>query len=184
MDLLGIQYGDVRSVTGVRDVDATVLDVERPTGGPSVRLLSAARILFGSIFFFDGLLKWYLFQQGQMQAVIQGFGVGALSAHWVLVGVLVGLGETTAGLCLALGIFQRPAAIGAAAIMTLIWVFGGYGGYGLPGYTDLGGDLMLALIFGVLAFAPTAYGLAARWQLPARWPTHSIRDRLLRTFVA
>jgi uncharacterized membrane protein YphA (DoxX/SURF4 family) len=154
------------------------------TGVGSVRLISAARILFGAIFLFDGLLKWYLIQQGQMQGVVQGFGFDVLSNNWLLVGVVVGLGETAAGAALVLGIFQRPAALGAAGIMTGIWVLGGYNGWGQAGYTDPGGDLMLALVFGLLAFAPAAYGLASRWNLPERWSTGSVRDRLLRVLVA
>ncbi|MCI4322393.1 MAG: DoxX family membrane protein, partial [Thermoplasmata archaeon] len=116
--------------------------------------------------------------------VIQGFGFDWLSNQWLLVGVLVGLGETAAGLAMVLGLFQRPAAIAAAGIMGAIWVFGGFNGWGQAGYTDPGGDLMLALVFVVLAFAPTAYGLASRWGLRARWSSGSVRDRALRLLVA
>ncbi|MCI4325341.1 MAG: DoxX family membrane protein [Thermoplasmata archaeon] len=154
------------------------------SGATSLRLVSAARILFGAIFLFDGCLKWYLLQQGQLQGVVQGFGIDSLSANWLLVGVVVGIGETAAGAALLLGIFQRPAALSAAAIMGLIWAVGGYGGWGQPGYTDPGGDLMLALVFVVLAFAPTAYGVASRLGLRERWGSSSLTDRALRLLVA
>ncbi|MCI4317024.1 MAG: DoxX family protein [Thermoplasmata archaeon] len=150
----------------------------------SVKVLSAARILFGSIFLFDGLLKWMLFAQGQMQGVVQGFGVDFLSNNWVAVGMIVGIGETLAGAALIAGLFQRPAAIGAAAIMVSIWAYTGYGGWGQAGYTDPGGDLMLALIFAVLVFVPTAYGIAARLKLRERFGTSSLSHRLLRFLVA
>ncbi len=160
-------------------------------GWSAVRTMSAMRILFGAIFLFDGILKWVLFQQGTMQATVQGFGYSVLSNNWVAVGVLVALGETFGGLFLLLGIFQRSAAIWSAAIMSSIWVLNGFdgaytqaGGWSFTGYTDPGGDLMLALVFVVLVFAPTAYGLAARLNLRARWGSSSLKDRLLRVFVA
>lgn len=152
--------------------------------GIAVRTLSGMRMLFGAIFLFDGALKWVLFQQGQMQGVVQGFGFDYLSANWVAVGATVGLGETLAGIAILVGLFQRPAAIAAASIMGLIWAFGGYNGWGQAGYTDLGGDLMLALVFVVLVFVPTSYGLAARLRLRERWSGGTLRDRLLRFVVA
>ena len=42
------------------------------TGDTAVRTLSGARILFGAIFLFDGILKWVLLQQGTLQGVVQG----------------------------------------------------------------------------------------------------------------
>jgi uncharacterized membrane protein YphA (DoxX/SURF4 family) len=153
-------------------------------GYDAVKLASAMRILFGSIFLFDGILKWYLFQQGTMQGVVQGFNIDYLSNNWVLVGALIGLGETAAGIALVVGLFQRPAALAAAAIMGSIWWYGGYGGWGQPGYTDPGGDLMLGLVFVALIFVPCAYGLASRWKLRERWNSSSISDRVLRFIVA
>ena len=178
------KYGGLGELWHSRTNDTREANVDAVTGSSSVKLVSAARILFGSIFLFDGALKWYLFQQGQMQGVIQGFGYDWLSNQWLLVGVIVALGETAAGLALVLGLFQRPAALGAAGIMGSIWVLGGFNGWGQAGYTDPGGDLMLALVFVVLAFAPTAYGIASRWGLRARWSTGSLRDRALRLLVA
>lgn len=150
----------------------------------AVRTLSATRILFGAIFLFDGILKWVLFQQGTMQGVIQGFNIDLLSNNWVLVGAIVGVGEMAVGLGLIAGLFQRPAAIGGAVIMTSIWALSGYGGWGQPGYTDLGGDLMLGIVYAVLVFVPCAHGLASRWHLRERWSTGSTRDRVLRFLVA
>jgi uncharacterized membrane protein YphA (DoxX/SURF4 family) len=167
----------MREATRVRSNEPAIHKVGPATERSSVRAHSAARILSGSIFLLDGLLKWYLIQQGQRQVGVQGFGVGALSNNWLLVGIIGGSCDTAAGLCLTLGIFQRPAAIGAAGVMGLVWSFGGFG---QPGYTDSGGDLVLGLVFVVLAFASEANGLASRWHLAARWPASSMRDRLLR----
>ncbi len=162
---------------------------ETPTeaiGRNAVKTLSAARILFGAIFLFDGALKWLLFAQGNMQGTIQSFGIGYLSNNWVLVGTLVGLGETFGGLALIAGIFQRPAALWSSAIMFSIWAFGGYGGlytngvFSLNNQTDPGGDLMLALVFLVLVFAPYAYGLASRLRLRERFTGSTVKAKVLR----
>ena len=156
----------------------------------AVKTISAMRIMFGAAFLFDGILKWVLFEQGTMQGVVQGFGVDYLSNNWVLVGALVGAGETAAGLGLVLGIFQRPSALVGAAIMTSIWAYGGYNGvyvsgtWSFAGYTDLGGELMLALAFVGLLFAPTAYGLAARFHLRERLAGGSLGRTVLRLLVA
>ncbi len=155
-------------------------------GRNAVKTLSAARVLFGAIFIFDGALKWLLFAQGQMQGVVDAFGVSFLSSNWVLFGTLVGLGETLGGICLVLGIFQRPAALWSVGIMGAIWAYGGYGGlymngvFSLTGQTDPGGDLMLALIFLVLVFSPYAYGLASALKLRERWSGSSFVQRTLR----
>jgi uncharacterized membrane protein YphA (DoxX/SURF4 family) len=151
----------------------------------STKVLSGARILFGAIFLFDGILKWDLFATGQMQGVVQSFGVPALSTHWLLFGALVGVGETAAGAALVVGLFQRPAAIVATVVMGLIWAFGNlaatgnYGGFS-AGYTDPGGDLMLALTFAVLVFAPCAYGLASRYHLRGRFDGSSWTRKFVR----
>lgn len=156
----------------------------------STKTLSAARILFGAVFLFDGILKWVLFQQGQMQATVQSFGYDYLSNNWVVVGAVVGVGETLAGAALIAGLFHRPAAIGAAGIMGLIWGFGGFNGvyssgtWSFVGYTDLGGDLMLAMVFALLAFAPAAYGLASRLRLRERFAGNSLRAKTLRFLIA
>ena len=74
--------------------------------------------------------------------------------------------------------------------MGSIRAFGGFGGahaggvWSLTGYTDPGGDLILALAFVVLIFAPCAYGLASRLRLTERWPGSSIRERPLGFLVA
>ena len=156
----------------------------------SVRAFSAMRLLFGAIFILDGSLKWVLFQQGTMQATIQSFGYGFLSTHWVLFGALVALGETFGGIALVVGLFPRPAAMWSAAIMFSIWVAGGFGGayvlgigWSFVGYTDPGGDLMLALTFVGLIFAPYAYSLASRLKLRDRWSGPSVREKLLRFLV-
>ncbi len=167
---------------------------ETDTAWP-VRTLSAMRILFGAIFLFDGTLKWVLFATGQMQGVVAGefYTPAWLTTNWVLFGTLIGLGETFGGLFLILGLFQRPAALWSALVMGLIWAFGGFGGYpsaigaswGTAGYTDLGGDLMLALVFVFLAFvAPYAYGLAKAWKLRERFSGDGWRDRVLRGLLA
>ncbi len=164
--------------------------VDRMVATHATQTLSAARILFGSIFLFDGILKWILFEQGTMQATIQSFGYATLSSNWVAVGAAVALGETFGGLALLLGLFQRPAAVGSSAIMFGIWGLSGFDGayvqgtgWSFVGYTDPGGDLMLALVFLVLVFAPYAYGLASRFRLRERFPTNSVRDRVLRFLV-
>lgn len=144
---------------------------------------SIVRILFGGIFLFDGILKWSLFASGQMQGVIDGFGIGYLSSNWVLFGALVGLGETIGGACLLLGIFPRIAAAWSAVIMGSIWVYGGYGGWGQPGYTDPGGDLMLALIFATLVLAPYSYGVASHWKIRERLAGGGIWRRFFRSVL-
>ena len=160
------------------------------TESMSVRAFSAMRILFGLVFIVDGALKWILFQQGTMQATIQSFGYASLSNNWVLFGTLVALGETLGGLALVVGLFQRPAAIWSATIMLSIWTTGGFGGayvlgtgWSFVGYTDPGGDLMLALAFLVLIFSPYAYGLASRLKLRDRWPGNSLKERVARFLV-
>ena len=156
----------------------------------SVRAFSAMRVLFGIVFILDGSLKWILFQQGTMQATIQSFGYATLSNNWALFGALVALGETIGGFALVVGLFQRPAAIWSAAIMFSIWTAGGFGGayvlgtgWSFVGYTDPGGDLMLALAFLVLIFSPYAYSLASRLKLQDRWPGNSIREKVVRFLV-
>ena len=164
------------------NVVADVTDVATINSN-ATKTLSVMRIMFGVVFLFDGILKWTLFANGQMQSVIDGFGYTFLSNNWVTVGVLVGLGETIGGICLMLGIFQRPAAVWSAAIMFAIWALGGFGGYNMPGFTDPGGDLMLALVFVVLIFAPYAYGLASRFRLRDRFAGASTRDKVMRFVV-
>ena len=99
-------------------------------------------------------------------------------------GVLIALGETAARLALLVGLFQRPAALAGAGIMGFIWAYGGLRGFGQAGYTDPGGDLMLAVVFLVLVFAPAAYGLAARFHLRERWAGVSLRDQARRFLIA
>ena len=153
----------------------------------AAKTMSAVRVLFGAIFLFDGVLKWILFQQGTMQATIQGFGYSFLSNNWVAIGTLVALGETFGGILLIAGIFQRPAAIWCSAIMFAIWGLAGFDGtyiqgtgWSFVGYTDPGGDLMLALVFVALIFAPYAYGLAPRFHLRERFAGSSVKDKILR----
>ncbi|HYA70751.1 MAG TPA: DoxX family membrane protein [Thermoplasmata archaeon] len=145
----------------------------------SDKVLSAARIAFGTAWFADGLLKWQLIAGGQMKSVVSGFGIGAFTANWYLIGVVVALAETVGGLALALGVFQRVAAIGSATLSFLFWGFTGMGGLGLPAQLDLGGDLMLALAFAVLVFAPNRFGLSSRlglsrWNL---WPPLAVNSK-------
>jgi len=151
-------------------------------------VLSGARILFGLIFLFDGMLKWYLFYSGQMQGVVQGsvsgYGATYISNNWFAFGLIIAVGETLAGLALTVGLFQRPAALASAGIMGFIWAYGGFGGFGMPGYTDPGGDLMLGLVFMVFVFAPAAYGLASRLGLPSRFAGTTLRSRVLRFLLA
>jgi len=188
---VGAEVGRVSQVYPTKQVAAVVnVSSTELIGRNATKTLSAARILFGAIFLFDGIMKWVLFQQGTMQATIQGYGYDSLSTNWVAVGVLVGLGETFGGLTLMMGLFQRPAAMWSAAIMFAIWVLGGFAVGAVPGgsiswvgYTDPGGDLMLALVFVVLIFSPYAYGLASRLKLRNRWPGSSIKDKVLRFLV-
>jgi len=163
-------------------------------GFDAVKAMSGTRILFGAIFLFDGILKWILFQQGTMQGVVQGsnvFNYAIINNDWFGFGLLVALGETFGGLALLLGFFQKPAAMWSAAIMFAIWGIGGYDGtyiagtgWSFVGYTDPGGDLMLALVFVALIFAPTAYGLASRFHLRTKWNTNSTKHKLLRFLLA
>jgi len=183
-------YGKVSPAVVTNELEAPSISSTRTSiGFDSVKLASAMRIVFGGVFLFDGMLKWSLFYQGQMQGIIQGYGFDYLSNNWVMVGALVGVGETLAGTALIVGLFQRPAALAGAGIMTFIWGYGNYAasgnvwGYG-TGYTDPGGDLMLAMVFGALVFAPAAYGLASYFHLRERWGTSSVKDALLRFFVA
>lgn len=159
----------------------------------ATKTLSAMRILFGAIFVFDGAMKWVLLQQGQLQSVVQGsvlgstnplYGANFVADNWLFFGALIGTCETLAGLALVAGLFQRPAALGAASIMGFIWAYGGFNGFGQPGYTDPGGDLMLGLVFLVLAFAPAAYGLASWLHLRERWAGATFRAKAARFLVA
>lgn len=186
--------GEAGYVSVGKGVDAnesatpTLTKEQVTTGRNAVKTLSGARILFGAIFIFDGFLKWVLLQNGQLAGIVQnsvmGYGDAYVMNNALAFGVLVGAGETLAGIALLVGLFQKPAAITGAAIMLFIWAYGGLGGWGQPGYTDPGGDLMLALVFVVLIFAPTAYGLASRFNLPERLAGRSTGRRILRFLVA
>jgi uncharacterized membrane protein YphA (DoxX/SURF4 family) len=186
------EVGGIRDVAIGKQSDsaAVVLDESTPgVGFDATKVLSGARILFGAIFLFDGILKWDLFATGQMQGIVQGYGVTYLSNNWLLFGGLVAVGETAAGGALLLGLFQRPAAIVAATIMTLIWGFGNIQATGnfwgiSAGYTDPGGDLMLALVFVVLIFAPYAYGLASRFHLRERFSATTWTGKFARFLFA
>ena len=192
---MSVMNVDASAATGIPETATAfrVSSVAETDTGWAVRVLSATRILFGAIFLFDGILKWVLFATGQMQGVVDGefYTPAWLTTNWVLFGTLVGLGETFGGLFLMLGIFQRPAALWSALVMGFIWAFGGFGGYpaaigaswSTAGYTDLGGDLMLALVFLVLVFAPYAYGLAKVWKLRERFSGEGWRDRALRALL-
>lgn len=147
----------------------------------SQRLFAVFRIVFGLAFLADGILKWFLFAQGNMQSTIDGMVISSsvITANWVLFGVAIGLGETLGGIFLIVGIFQKPAAAWSAAIMFSIWITGGFGGWYSPtlgwmpvGQTDLGGDLMLALIYLLLFFVPASdYSLSEYLKLPDRLTT-------------
>lgn len=183
------KVGGVGELVGRRSTDVTAdLLASKTANLTATKVLSGARILFGAIFLFDGIMKWVLFQQGTMQGVVQssvsGYGATFIANNWVAFGVVIGVGETLAGLALMVGLFQRPAAIAAAGIMGFIWGYGGFGGFGSPGYTDPGGDLMLGLVFVVFAFAPAAYGLASRLRLPSRFAGSTLRNRVLRFLIA
>jgi len=167
--------------------NVTAQENEVAMGRNAVKAFSGTRILFGLIFLFDGILKWQLIATNQMQGAVgmsNFYNIAVINNNWLAFGVLVGLGETIAGIGLLLGLFQKPSALIAAVVMFFIWGVGGYGGAGYPGYTDPGGDLMLALIFVALVFAPTAYGLASRFRLPEKLAGPSIGRRLLRFLIA
>jgi len=180
-------YGGLRKLVNANKVaNAEVTKEEVATGSNAVKTLSGARILFGAFFLFDGILKWQLLASNQMQGVIQmlnTYDLGFVNNSWLAFGILFGVGETMAGLGLLFGLFQKPSAIVAAVCCFAIWGFSGYGGWGMPGYTDPGGDLMLGLVFVVLLFAPSAYGLASRFHLRERLDGPSIGRRVLRFLI-
>ncbi len=172
-----------------RHEHATSTEEERVFGAEATaqKFWAAFRILFGVIFLFDGILKWYLLASNQMQGIIDGMGgmiyytPAWLTTNWFLFAVMVGLGETLGGVFLLLGIFQKPAALWSAFVCLSIWAFGGFGGYpsaigsswSTAGYTDPGGDLMLALvylfIFAVATWGENRYSLSARLRLRERF---------------
>lgn len=163
-------------------------------GVDTQKVLTAMRVVFGFAFLFDGMLKWVLFMQGNMQPTIAGMTLAPdfVLSNWVLFGTLVALGETMGGIFLILGIFQKPAAAWASIIMLSIWVLGGLGGWYDPtagwitaGQTDLGGDLMFMLVFLFLVFVPTTvYSLSHRLRLSERLaPGSTTRDRIVRWIV-
>jgi len=184
----GTGLGNVEQVIKANETATSNLTkAEVTTGSNAVKTLSGARILFGFIFLFDGILKWQLLATSQLQGSVQMvnfYNLDYVNNNWLAFGVLVGIAETVAGLGLIMGLFQKPSAIVAAMVMFFIWGFSGYGGAGYAGYTDPGGNLMLALAFVVLIFAPTAYGLASRLRLPQRLAGPSIGRKVLRFLVA
>ena len=188
---MGAETSRVGEVFGTRrEKFAASSETVNAVGMSAVKGYSAMRVLFGAVFLLDGTLKWVLFEQGTMQSTVQSFGYSVLSSNWMLFGGLVALGETMGGLLLVLGLFQRPAAIWSATIMLSIWTVGGFGGayvlgtgWSFVGYTDPGGDLMLALAFVVLIFSPYAYSLASRLRLRDRWAGASFGRKLLRFLV-
>ena len=183
-----VGYGTIEKSVNASDVtNLEVNKVEVSTGRNAVKTLSGARILFGLIFLFDGILKWQLLATTQLQGSVQMvnfYNIAYFNDNWLAFGVLVGAAETLAGIGLIMGLFQKPSAAVAALVMFFIWGVSGYGGAGYAGYTDPGGDLMLALIFVVLVFAPTAYGLAARFHLRERFAGPTIGRRILRFLIA
>ena len=167
-----------------RHEHATSTEEARAFGAEvSQKFWATFRVLFGVIFLFDGILKWYLFASNQMQGVINGmyYTPAWLTANWLLFGVMIGLGETFGGIFLLVGIFQKPAALWSALVCFSIWAFGGFGGYpsaigsswSTAGYTDPGGDLMLAIvflfIFAVAVWGKNRYSLSARLRLQERF---------------
>lgn len=179
-----MQEMDSAMGTVFRQEHATVEKSETAfTLGTADKLWASFRILFGVVFLFDGVLKWYLFATNQMQGVMDGmyYTPAWMTGNWVLFAVMVGLGETFGGAFLILGIFRKPAALWSAAVCFSIWAFGGFGGYpsaigaswSTAGYTDPGGDLMLALvflfIFAISVWGENRYSLSSRLRLRERF---------------
>ncbi len=157
---------------------------------PAEMLWIAVRIVFGAVFLIDGILKWVLMSQGALSSAVLGmyFSTPAMASQSLLLGILVGLGETFGGLFLMLGIFQRPAALWSSAIMLAIYVMGGFDSWytGFSGKVDLGGDLSLSLVYIMLTLVvPLRFGLSSHFHLPERIaPKDTSFHRLVRALVA
>ena len=180
------QIDSPNAVRRMFDHESATPTVEVRVFGAEVshKLWAAFRMLFGAVFLFDGFLKWYLFATNQMQGIFDGmyYTPAWLTSNWLLLGVMVGLGETFGGVFLLLGVFQKPAALWSALICLFIWAFGGFGGYpsaigsswSTAGYTDPGGDLMLAFVY-LFVFAAAVWGVN-RYSLSERL---HLRERFL-----
>jgi uncharacterized membrane protein YphA (DoxX/SURF4 family) len=70
-----------------------------PVAGPSAILI--IRLMAGSVFFWEGILKFVYTNQGVGRFTKLGFPYPGITAHWIATGEIIG------GLLLILGIFTR-----------------------------------------------------------------------------
>ena len=155
---------------------------------PSVRT-TALRILFGSIWMADGLLRFLPGTYSQLsywQVVMIEDGQPPWLTGWFSfwTGIIAGtpafwwygfgLMELALGFCLFTGFLRRPAYLFGLALSLFLWtVPQGFGGPYGPGSTDMGTDILYAVIFVALLHLDSVSG-SPRFTLDTvggwRWP--------------
>jgi nitrite reductase (NO-forming) len=144
----------------------------RPVTAAYGRGATIVRLLFGSVWAIDALLKWlpgyrhaYL---SQLKSATQGqpgflhgwfhFWIGLQTNAPSLFADLTGVTETALALVLLLGVARRAGYIVGAGYMLIVWAVGeGFGGPYMSGSTDIGAGIIYTLLFlALLVFSPPA----------------------------
>ena len=155
---------------------------------PSLRT-TALRILFGSVWMADGLLRFLpgtysqlsywlvvMIEDGQPPWLMGWFSfwAGTIAGFPAFWWYGFGLMELTLGLCLFIGFLRRPAYLFGLALSLFLWtVPQGLGGPYGPGSTDMGTGILFAVIFIALLHLDSVSG-PPRFTLDTvlgwRWP--------------
>lgn len=137
------------------------------------KLKSAVRIVFGAIWFIDGLLKFSPGAAAAFPTLIQAAGQGQPAwlvpwfSFWAGIvsqspyfwAYLIGGGELLLGIGLILGGMRKITYIAGALFSLLIWaVPEGFGGPYGPSSTDIGTGIVYSMVFVTLMLINAGYG--------------------------